>query len=68
MKVLPYRALAAATGKEQSDDNPKTRNTLLPRFHDAVVNPDTGTRYAEVKKCFYHSLPQGKHHRFQTQP
>lgn len=26
--------LAAATGKEQSDDNPKTRSTLSLRFHD----------------------------------
>lgn len=26
--------LAAATRKEQPDDNPKTRNTLLLRFHD----------------------------------
>ena len=33
--VVKWRLLlAAATGKEQSDDNPKTRNTLLLRFHD----------------------------------
>src|ERR1051326_450336 len=33
--VVKWRLLlAAATGKEQPDDNPKTRNTLSLRFHD----------------------------------
>ena len=29
--------LAAATGKEHPDDNPKTRNTLSLRFHDPLT-------------------------------
>jgi hypothetical protein len=43
VKLRPL--LAAATGKEQSDDNPKTRNTLLLRFHDPqteIQRGDTG--------------------------
>ena len=33
--VVKWRPLlAAATGKEQPDDSPKTRNTLSLRFHD----------------------------------
>ena len=41
--VLKWRLLlAAATGKEQSDDNPKTRNTLLLRFHDPQTEMQRG--------------------------
>lgn len=29
------------------------------------VNPDTGTRYTDVKKSFFRSLPRSKYHRFQ---
>ena len=39
-KLAPL--LAAATGKEQSDDNPKTRNTLLLRFHDPQTEIQRG--------------------------